>query len=332
MISIIIPVYNVEKFLSQCLDSIISQTYEDFEVILIDDGTPDNSGLICDEYAKKDARFKVIHKKNEGVSIARNKGIELAQGEWITFIDSDDWIEASYLSNFKLEESKDIDLIIQGLEYYNNKNEKFFNSWTFKECIITKENYIIGFVENRLLEVGFPIGKAYRKDLLISHNLRFDARISFHEDHIFVLDYYKLCNSIRLIDATAYKYRCYHSNASLSSKKHPWDKMNIAGNEMLKRFNDMRGIFYLQGSKEERLLFTFAYDCKLTSAESIILGDMSFVQKKEMLKQVINRKEIKKYYYPIEGRKKIIKYIYMYTPFLFLYIYLKSICFLKKVR
>ena len=92
-ISIIVPVYKVEKYLHRCLDSIVNQTFTDWECILIDDGSPDNSGIICDEYAQMDRRFKVIHQENKGVSAARNAGLDVAKGEWIGFVDSDDWIE-----------------------------------------------------------------------------------------------------------------------------------------------------------------------------------------------------------------------------------------------
>ena len=93
LISIIVPVYNVEKYIHECVDSIINQTYKNIEIILVDDGSPDNCGKICDEYAKKDNRIKVIHKPNGGLSDARNHGIDVANGEWLMFIDSDDWIE-----------------------------------------------------------------------------------------------------------------------------------------------------------------------------------------------------------------------------------------------
>ncbi len=99
-ISVIIPVYNVELYLRQCLDSVINQTYHNLEIIVIDDGSPDNCGKICDEYAKKDSRIVVIHKENEGVSAARNDGLEIVTGDWITFVDSDDWIEPDYCENF----------------------------------------------------------------------------------------------------------------------------------------------------------------------------------------------------------------------------------------
>ena len=92
-ISVIVPVYKVEAYLPQCLDSIAGQTYRDLEIIVIDDGSPDNCGTICDEYAARDQRFRVIHKKNAGLSAAWNDGIRAATGEWISFVDSDDWIK-----------------------------------------------------------------------------------------------------------------------------------------------------------------------------------------------------------------------------------------------
>ena len=101
-ISVIVPVYKVEETIGKCIESILNQTYPDFELILIDDGSPDRSGVICDEYSKKDGRIKVIHKKNAGVSSARNAGIEWvlenSDSEWISFVDSDDWVHSDYLS------------------------------------------------------------------------------------------------------------------------------------------------------------------------------------------------------------------------------------------
>ena len=98
-VSIIVPVYNVDKFLHKCVDSILAQTLTDFELLLVDDGSKDNSGLICDKYAAKDSRVRVFHKENGGVSSARNLGLENAQGDWIIFIDSDDWIEPNMLKD-----------------------------------------------------------------------------------------------------------------------------------------------------------------------------------------------------------------------------------------
>lgn len=98
-VSIIVPVYQIEKYIRKCIESIQSQTFSDFELILVDDGSKDASGSICDEYAKKDNRIKVIHKKNEGVASARNEGIKLSKGKYVCFIDGDDWIEKFMIEN-----------------------------------------------------------------------------------------------------------------------------------------------------------------------------------------------------------------------------------------
>lgn len=95
MISVIVPVYNVERYLARCIESILSQTYTDFELLLIDDGSKDKSGSICDEYALKDSRIRVFHKPNGGVSSARNVGLDNARGQWVAFCDSDDWLDKS---------------------------------------------------------------------------------------------------------------------------------------------------------------------------------------------------------------------------------------------
>ena len=103
-ISVIVPVYNTEKYLHRCVDSILAQTFTDFELLLIDDGSTDSSGAICDEYAQKDSRVRVFHKENGGVSSARNLGLDKAKGKWVTFVDSDDWIKESFLNKLYINE------------------------------------------------------------------------------------------------------------------------------------------------------------------------------------------------------------------------------------
>ena len=123
LITIIIPVYNVEKYLERCIDSVIEQTYKNLEIILVDDGSTDSSGKLCDEFAKKDTRIKVIHKTNGGLSDARNKGLEIATGEYIAFADSDDYLEEDMLEtlhNLSTEHNADIS-IVSYYEYYNGK-------------------------------------------------------------------------------------------------------------------------------------------------------------------------------------------------------------------
>ena len=111
-ISVIVPVYNVEKYLCQCVESILSQTYRNFELLLIDDGSKDNSGNICDEYAKNDPRIRVLHVENGGASYARNIGLNIAVGDWVTFVDADDWVSSNYLEELVKDVDSDDMLIL----------------------------------------------------------------------------------------------------------------------------------------------------------------------------------------------------------------------------
>ena len=175
LISVIVPIYNVEKYLKKCIDSIINQTYKNLEIILVDDGSPDNCGKICDEYAKNDKRIKVIHKKNGGLSDARNAGIDIAKGKYIGFVDSDDYIVSDmyeYLYNILIENSSDISIC--DYEYYYEKNNIIGKSNNVKinETVDKKEalrrlmgNSIGNYAWNKLYkrdlfnDVRYPVGK-----------------------------------------------------------------------------------------------------------------------------------------------------------------------------
>lgn len=128
MISIIVPIYNVEKYLPKCIESIINQTYTDLEILLIDDGSTDNSGLICDKYASIDNRIRVIHKKNGGLSDARNVGLDICKGKYISFIDSDDYIELTmYEKMIKIMINQKVDIVSCNYNHiYNNNKIPFF--------------------------------------------------------------------------------------------------------------------------------------------------------------------------------------------------------------
>lgn len=123
-ISVIVPVYKVEKYLPRCVESIINQSFSDFELILVDDGSPDNCGAICDEYSKKDARILVIHQENAKLAAARNSGLDIASGEWVAFVDSDDWLHKGYLNALLSGSRKDTDVVICGSKVTSNETEK----------------------------------------------------------------------------------------------------------------------------------------------------------------------------------------------------------------
>lgn len=158
-VSIIVPVYNVEEYLSKCLDSIINQSYKNLEIICVDDGSTDKSGVICDEYAKKDSRIKVYHKTNEGVSSARNLALSASTGDYIGFVDSDDWIEPTmYETLVNAIESKQADIAVCSFsKVYNNKIDKIQNNQHIKEDILGISD-ILRYAFNPDNYRGFNIG------------------------------------------------------------------------------------------------------------------------------------------------------------------------------
>ena len=313
LVSIIVPVYNVERYLPMCIESIIGQTVSDFELILINDGSTDSSQKICNEYASKDKRIVVFNQKNKGVSTARNTGLECARGEWITFVDSDDWVEPEYLERFCLDQDE-ADLIVQGLEYYDNRTGEFFKQIRVENCIIEGVDTKQKIADNNLLGSGYPVAKAFRRSL-IEKDVRFNPHISYHEDHIFVLETMVKANKIRLSNSVAYKYRYFHSTTSLSSKHHSWQNLCVASDGMLEALNNLRDRFIEQGSNYERLIYNFAYAPKISAAFDVFGQSESLGEKKKAIQAIIIPKEIKAYYTPFSLKEKLVKSILCYGPY-----------------
>lgn len=205
MVSIIVPVFNVEKYLEKSLDSILSQTYKDLEIILVDDGSPDNCGKICDEYAKNDDRIKVIHKENGGVSSARNVGIEMATGEYVCFIDSDDIIEENFIEellNTLISSNSDVSMCsIKWIDERVYKISELENIKVFK----TKDLLKHFFVEGDLKELLYaPFNKLFKKDSL--KDLYFNTNYALGEDILFVFEALLKSNKLCFTNKTSYGY------------------------------------------------------------------------------------------------------------------------------
>lgn len=233
-VSVIIPVYNVEKYLRKCLDSVINQTYQNLEIILIDDGSPDNCGDICDHYAEADNRIKVIHKKNGGLSAARNDGLKLATGKWISFIDSDDWCELDlYEKAVAAAEKENVDILIYNL--FRNYDHKETAIMAFPEAFVSTD---INFISKMQLSAlskfytpflhnwsqGFPWDKLFRASLIIDNQLTFATNVKANEDVIFGLHAFQFAKKIAYIDAYLYHYR---DNPNSIGTKYTPDRVRI---------------------------------------------------------------------------------------------------------
>ena len=241
MISIIIPIFNSQLTIKRCIESVIKQTYTDWELLLINDGSNDKSEFICKEFAAIDSRITFINKINTGVSDTRNVGINKAKGEYICFIDSDDFVEKNYLE--ELYKGKDYDLSFVGISKYNldfESKEENMTDLRESKFKISEDSYNENIIiNNDLFAVGSPCAKLFKRYIIENLNIRFDTRIKNHEDHIFYFDYLINCNSIYISDKILYFYTYRKNSISLSHTTPHYNNLILASDLFLERYSKL---------------------------------------------------------------------------------------------
>lgn len=215
LISVIVPIYNSEQYLCRCIDSILNQSYNNIELILIDDGSTDRSGLICDEYLKKDNRIKVLHKKNGGLSDARNKGIEIAKGQYIGFVDNDDYIEIDFYETlYKLAKSNNA--MVAMLSYNVIKNNKLkARNESNNSYILEREEAIKQLLFDENVQ-NYVWNKLYANEVI--NDIRFPVGVNY-EDINFMYDVFKKMNRIVCLDSPKYNYY-FRENSLVNTNSH----------------------------------------------------------------------------------------------------------------
>lgn len=205
--SIVVPIYNSANTLDKCIQSILSQSFGDFELLLVNDGSRDTSLEICKDYAALDKRIQVLDKNNGGVSSARNAGLDNAKGVWVTFCDSDDWVNDNWLSSF-ISESEGVDIVCQGMncDHSHNASSKQANSILGVDFLGSVKNLLCYLHEDA--SVGYIVTKCFRNDLIQDNRLRFDERFNCYEDEEFVLRYLLHCNNALSRTSIGYNYIC----------------------------------------------------------------------------------------------------------------------------
>lgn len=217
MFSIIVPIYKAEKTIDRLIKSVLNQSIVDWELLLIDDGSPDKSGEICDSYALKDSRILCVHQENAGVSSARNKGLNLAKGDWITFIDADDYIEPTHLSVFKKQIDDKSELCINSFYIDLKYQRKIFAYPSIK--VQDRMDILYLFFHELRQHSQFLWNKAFKRCLIETYHLRFNTEVSLGEDNIFILRYLPLITKISSCSESTYNYNCVHeNNESLGTK------------------------------------------------------------------------------------------------------------------
>ena len=306
LVSIIVPVYNVEDYLEKCLDNLICQTYENIEIILIDDGSTDKSSQICDEYAAKDS-IAVIHKTNEGVSAARNDGLKAANGQLIMFVDSDDWIETDTceIAVSAMEESG-ADVVMWSYISENNGNQSpktiFGSDTVFEGTDVTEKLHrrLFGLMGEELAHPEYadslcPVwGKLYKKELIMNNNISFVglSEIGSYEDGLFNIEVFSQIKKAVYLNKCLYHYR-KDNNVSLTKTY----KQNLYAQwqnlfDLMQKYIDKNNLpSDYQSALNNRIALSI-----LGLGLNIMSCNCSAVKKIKMIKEIIKSERYKKAY------------------------------------
>lgn len=292
MISVIVPIYNAAQYISRAIDSVLAQDQRDFELILINDGSTDNSLDICNQYVQKDRRIHVVDQKNNGVSSARNSGLQHSKGDYVCFIDADDWVGDNYLSALLAAVSKsNFDFAISNIKKHlphkildgRPFTKKMLKSETFApEDFFEKENFILG---------NPPFGKLFKKSIIEKYQLRFDETLKNGEDFIFVLQYALQCKSIIFVNEYTYNYNL-QSESSVTQKyfKNYYQHLKNTKDAYFRIVEKYGNI-----SEEEKLYQYFRVASKAVLEEGKVHNGMSFAERYKSIKTIVAKSEIIKF-------------------------------------
>ena len=258
MVSMIVPVYNSEKTLSRCIDSILNQTYRDFELILLNDGSTDTSGEICDAYAKRDSRVRVVHKENTGVSDTRNRGIDLARGEYLQFLDSDDWITPDATALFvRTATEQQCDMVIS--QFYRVIGEHVSQKGAIDEDGLMDRSTYANHMMQKPADFYYGVlwNKFYKRSIITEHRLRMDQSISWCEDFMFNLEYVRHTQTIYAMKVPVYYY--VKTKGSLVSQGMSMKKMIRMKRTVFACYNDFYKDVFDEAEYEKRRIQIYRF-------------------------------------------------------------------------
>lgn len=266
-ISVIVPCYNVENYIDRCIESIVNQSLKDIEIILVDDGSPDRVPAICEEWKQRDSRVKVIHKSNGGLGMACNSGLEQANGKYIAFVDSDDWIELDmYMTMYSIAEKYNAEMVFSGIQRVdaNGKVSLLNQAETMKIYASHPEiqslmlNMIASEPSSQIERKVAMSAKVilYKKNHIQKNNVRFESERQFiSEDLLFNLDCLSKASCVVEIPKTFYNYYCNTSSLTNKIRIDRFEKTCILCNELLQRYHDMPKEFK---TRVQRMLIGYA--------------------------------------------------------------------------
>lgn len=310
LISIIVPIYNVSKYLDRCMDTLLNQTIKNIEIIMVDDGSPDDCGIKCDAYAEKDERVVVIHKQNAGLGMARNSGLEIARGKYVGFVDSDDFVELNMYEDMYDELKKNesdtcycryYDVSFDGTkriakEYYEKLHYKGKEVKEILLGMIGSKNEVPGDVE-----LGMSVWKGlYSMELIKKHNLLFPSEREYiSEDIVFHIEYLKYAQNISVVPGCYYNY-C--DNGGSLTKSYKADRFEMEKKLFEKEMKELKTIFEL-GEFEQRLYKAFMgrvrncirQEVQINPSKELIKKNIKVICSDKLVQKVLSKFEYQKY-------------------------------------
>lgn len=280
-VSVIIPVYNTARYLPACLDSILSQTFQDFECILIDDGSTDDAGAICDDYAAKDPRFRGFHGENGGVSAARNKGVEQAQGDWICYVDSDDTVSPLYLQ-VMVEAICSERCLVMG-----NLSDDRMSGNLREDITLHGEEMVRYLLESGALFLSGPVAKLFRRDLLLKHDIHFPEGIHYGEDMVYLFQYLNVIDDVAIRKTINYQVR--FRDDSLTCGYYPFASEHACFEMCLEAMSRFVGRLEIAPEEQTRLVWSNKVaDAFIRCPKCLYAGhqEMDFWEKIRLLKGI----------------------------------------------
>ncbi len=309
LVSIIIPVYNVEKYVEKCIDSVLNQTYKNLEIIIINDGSTDNSEQICKDYQKKDKRIKYFQKENTGVSDTRNKGIELSKGKYICFVDSDDILNKTYIEDFiDCIKNNNCEMVCCNFQKFKSNCEsldvKDISKYTIEKRYNVHNKYALLYEKFG----GYIANKIFCADIIKNKNIKMDLDIYMMEDMNFVYKYIEYTNNIICIDKDNYKYRTLQTTASKNLRNTKWFSLFKTLDNVLKNKEYTKEI----QKNIEYMYYYYLYQAKYRL--NYIKDNSKYDRIKKEIKERIKETNVLTSKLDLKQKIKIIIYKYLNTP------------------
>lgn len=313
-ISIIIPVFNAARYIDSCISSIVNQTYENWQLILINDGSTDSSLDICNSWADRDDRIIVISQDNKGAGFARNLGIECTKYSWLTFVDADDTIAPDYLSNFRVEELEEGEISIQGYQRIKADGTRLKEYKEFSSIYYDKAHIADSFSSSWILDYGQTVGKLYPKKFLIDNSIKFPVEYKISEDHKFFLLALVNAEGLRLHSGKLYNYIDWNNGNNLTSRKFNSNELWCRYESLKQSYIQLTDHFDIKDEKVINWLQYFVFTGSLSLYIQSIVGKTRNERLEKFQNLKNERKYIIKYFKPKSLRGFVTKLLIIYSP------------------